>query len=133
MADVRGRNLTALDNLGGSAASRLASSSSGCGTAFTSMGATCVNGGENRTLTLAQLPTGITSSGTVTVTSTLSNVVSGPANSGYAPGSNNALTFYSSSAITSTGSNSMTSNNTGGGAHSVVNPNIGVYIYLRVI
>ncbi|SFO74281.1 hypothetical protein SAMN05216330_104454 [Bradyrhizobium sp. Ghvi] len=54
--DLRGRVLAALDNLNGSAANRLTSSSTGCGTAMTSVGATCSNGSESKTLVTANLP-----------------------------------------------------------------------------
>jgi microcystin-dependent protein len=110
-------------------------------------------GTETETLTLAQLPGGITSagansisvsgsvSGNVTVTSTISNVISGVVNGDTvgAPGGSNATIITvgsNSSALGSTGSNTMsgsmsgsntisvTSNNTGGTAHPNVQPTI---------
>ncbi len=55
VVDLRGRIPAALDNLGGSAASRMTSAAGGCGTAMTSVGTTCANGSESHTLTTAQL------------------------------------------------------------------------------
>ncbi len=54
--DLRGETLVALDNLNGTAANRLTSSVTGCGTAMTSVGATCANGNQSQTLATANLP-----------------------------------------------------------------------------
>lgn len=54
--DLRGRTLAALDNLNGTAANRLTSASTGCGTAMTSVGAACANGGESRLIQRSDLP-----------------------------------------------------------------------------
>lgn len=54
--DLRGRTLVALDNLNGTAANRMTSSSTGCGTAMTSVGASCANGMESQTLVTANMP-----------------------------------------------------------------------------
>jgi microcystin-dependent protein len=55
--DLRGRSLAGLDTMGGSsAAGRLTSAATGCGTAMTSVGAACANGNESHTLLVAELP-----------------------------------------------------------------------------
>jgi hypothetical protein len=66
LPDARGRVLASLDDMGNSAAGRLTAAyfgaTGGCSGALgTTLGAAC--GGESQTLTLAQLPTGITSNG----------------------------------------------------------------------
>lgn len=54
--DLRGKVLAALDNLNGTAANILTSSSTGCGTAMTSVGATCANGAQSYTMARSDLP-----------------------------------------------------------------------------
>lgn len=54
--DMRGRAPVALDTLNASAANRMTSASTGCGTAMTAVGAVCANGAESRTMTIAQMP-----------------------------------------------------------------------------
>lgn len=140
VVNVAGRNLTALDNLSGSAANVLTSSSNGCGTAFTSMGVTCANGLESLTTTLAQLPTGITSGGTLplNVQNILSNPNGGLTTISYQAGGTAVVQVWSNGATinNNTGvaaSGTTTSSNTGGTAHPNISPNIGVYVYLRVL
>jgi microcystin-dependent protein len=121
-----------------SSASRLTSTYFGGNS--TVMGAT--GGSENTTLTLAQLPTGITSAGTVTVSTsggeffpTTSETnwggpvsgVGGGANS--VPIANAALNNRSSLS----GSNTLTSNNTSGNAHRTVQPTIVCNYIIRVL
>jgi hypothetical protein len=53
---MRGRVAAALDTLNASAANRLTSSSTGCGTAMTSVGAVCANEGQSSTLVTLNLP-----------------------------------------------------------------------------
>lgn len=136
--DLRGRNQTALDDLNGTPANRL-TAGGGCGTAMTSMGASCANGTESKTLTLAQLPTGITSSAnnSISVTSTIATVLSGGTSDNYTSvGGFGTWNSPTKSAITSTNvaqAISVTSNNTSGAAHPTVNPNVGVYVFLRVL
>ena len=144
--DLRGRVTAGLDNLNGTAANRLTSASTGCGTAMTSMGAVCSNGVEGFAITLSQLPTGITSSNasqSITVTpsvaipsTTIGNLGSvgltccGP----YAvPITNNNAAFAVAGPISGTNSISVTSNNTSGAARPNVQPTIGVYKFLRVL
>jgi microcystin-dependent protein len=102
----------------------------------TSLGA--VGGGESTTLTLAQLPTGITSSGSnsISVNSTQPTVQN--ANLGINPGAASATAVWfggTSGTLTSTGSNSIavTSNNTSGNPHRTVPPTIILNKILRII
>jgi hypothetical protein len=136
--DMRGRVAAALDTLNASAANRLTSASAGCGTAMTSIGATCANGLESRAISLAQLPTGITSP--VTVTSNTANLVS--ANSGavlfsYTPGGTLATAWPNGAVITVnssvTAAGTATSNNTSGAATPFIPPTIGLIPYLRIL
>jgi microcystin-dependent protein len=125
--DMRGRVRPTKDNMGGSAASRLTS------TTMTADGNTlgATGGAQTHTLTLAQLPTGITVTGTVTVNSTVSDVVRAPSGVVDAirnPNTPDSRVMNSTNAsiaqITSTGSNTLTSNNTSGSAHPIVQPSI---------
>jgi hypothetical protein len=70
LPDGRGRAMAGLDDMGGTAAGRLTATyfgaTGGCSAVLgTTLGAAC--GGESQTLTLAQLPTGITTIGTIVV------------------------------------------------------------------
>ena len=138
--DLRGRALAGLDNMGGAtAAGRMTSSASGCGTAMTSVGAVCTNGTESRILTLAQLPTGITSSNTgsialsVTSTSTLANNSGSFTGGGAVTGPSAYNASVTSSGTLAIGAVPVTSNNTTGGAHAAVQPTIGVNYIIRVL
>jgi microcystin-dependent protein len=57
LPDTRGRTLVGLDNYGTStgAANRMTSPATGCGSTFTAIGATCVNGSQNHTQLLAEI------------------------------------------------------------------------------
>lgn len=147
MADMRGRLPAGLDNLGGSAAGRLTSSSNGCGTAFTTVGANCANGGESQTLTALQIPS-ITSSGSnsisvnnsggngIAATSTPGNVsfysVANAPGGPVAPTST-AGTWTGSASMSGTNNISVTSGNTGGQPHPQVMPVLGVTYFVRII
>jgi microcystin-dependent protein len=119
------------------AASRLTSSFFGGNS--TAIGA--VGGLESETLTLAQLPTGITSSGSnsISVASNVSNVVqssiitTNSLGGSALPGLSNTGT--TDAQITSSGTNgiSVTSNNTGAGAHNNVQPTIVCNYIVRII
>lgn len=130
--DVRGSAVVALDTLNGSAANRLTTNGNGCGTAMTTVGARCANGTESRTLTYFQIPANIPYNdpghshtiGEVQATSTI-------AGSFLYRGSVNGGTFPIGP--TSTVTTGITLNPSGGGAHSVVMPAIGVKYYLRVL
>ena len=101
-----------------------------------------VGGAESQTLTLAQTPTGITSTGTVVSPSSnyLTSPVTGYGITSFSAGTGGAEIWqaFSSGAsvvvasnITSTGS--MTSGNTGGGAHANVQPTIVCNYIMRII
>lgn len=138
--DVRGRVPAGLDTMPGSvAAGRLTSSATGCGTAMTSVGAVCANGTEGSNVTLAQLPTGITSNGTTTTT--LFALVAPTTGFGIAaysasPGTQVWQAFSSGASLGSqqlNASGTYTSNNTSGTARPGVQHTIGVNYLLRVL
>jgi hypothetical protein len=138
--DLRGRALAGLDNMGGAtAAGRMTSAASGCGTAMTSVGAVCTNGNESQFLSLAQLPTGITSANTasialnVTSTSTLPNSSGSFTGGGAIVGPTAYNANVASSGTIAIGNAAVTSNNTSGNAHSTVQPTIGINYIIRVL
>jgi hypothetical protein len=124
---------------GATAAGRMTSSASGCGTAMTSVGAVCTNGNESRFLTLAQLPTGITSTNTasialnVTSTSTLPNSNGSFTGGGAFAGPTLYNANVTSSGTLAIGAVPVTSNNTSGSAFSSVPPIIGINYIIRVL
>src|SRR4051812_16859932 len=134
--DLRGRVGAGKDDMGGAVASRLTSAY--FGTSATSLGA--VGGSQSHTLTLAELPTGISSNGSnsISVNSTDSDVWQGAAD-GRNPASGNTFGITtlggSRKIITSTGSNSISvaSNNTSGNAHAIVPPTVITNKLLRII
>lgn len=138
LPDWRGRAIAALDDMGNSAAGRLTATywgnSGPCiGALGTTLGQGC--GGESQTLTLAQLPTGITSSNAsqpISVTSTV--VVANGTNGGSVSGGGAIPPYNTVSQVTSTGNNSIsvTSNNTSGSAHPNVQPTMLATIYLKL-
>jgi microcystin-dependent protein len=130
--DYRGRADFGQDNMGGSAANRI--TVAGLNFDGTVLGGT--GGGQNQTLTLAQLPTGITSTLSATASSGTSHFA---VNSGATQefdaniGGGGTVRIASSnppnsgtwSDITSlTVSGTVTSNNTGGTAHTILSPGI---------
>lgn len=140
--DLSGRSPVGLDTMPGfSAANRLTSSATGCGTAMTSVGASCANGIESRSLTLAQIPTGITSSGaslSVSGATTVNLLYNGNLAQNLQGGTtgfgwSNSPSVGTAALSGSTAAQSVTSNNTSGGAHSTVDPNVGVTYLLRVL
>lgn len=125
--DKRGRVGITLDNLGGAAAGRLA------GGIITGTAIGNVGGSDTVTLGLTQLPVGITSSGsnTVTVVSNVSDIVRAPngvVSSNAAGGINGQLGANTglTAQITSIGNNTtnVTSTNTGGLSHNNLQPSI---------
>lgn len=131
--DLRSRVLAGKDDMGGSSAFRLTSTYFGANAG--TLGA--VGGLESQTLTLAQLPTGITSSGsnTITVTAPANNFVTGTPTSlntsaGGSPQATNVLA--NSSSASGLNSISVTSNNTSGSAHNIVQPTIICNYILRI-
>ncbi len=136
--DLRGRVPAGVDGMGGVAASRLTTTG---GMNGSSIGA--VGGGETQTLTVAQLPTGITSSGSNSISVTSGSfVISQPSSSvtGSAQAGGTQVTYGNTSGavsaqLSSSGSNSIsvTSNNTSGSAHPNVQPTIALNYILRII
>jgi microcystin-dependent protein len=128
LPDSRGTMVAALDNQGlNGAANRITSAGSGCNA--TAIG---LCGSQNVTLTLPQLPTGITSSNTgsiaLSVASTISNILNGGTADNYTSvAGTGTFNSPSRSQITSTGNilagnASVTSNNTSGQPHAIINP-----------
>lgn len=126
--DVRGRVGIPLDNLGGSAAGRLA------GGIITGTAVGNVGGTDTVTLDKTMIPTGITSANTgaiaLSVTSAAS-VVQGAStipvqqiSSGSNPWTGGSSAVLPSTGNIAIGSASVTSNNTGGLAHSNLQPSI---------
>lgn len=144
--DLRGRVVAGADNMGGTAAGRL-TSASGMGTGL--LGQT--GGAETETLTLAQVPTGITSAnasqaitvypnGTGIAWSTPVSIAGANWTSSF--GASSGVAFAASVSSASVGSVdsfgganaiTVTSNNTGGGAHPNVQPTIIVNKLLRIL
>lgn len=142
--DLRGRVIAGKDDMGGSAASRLTSS-------YFGTGATTLGGvgssSESTTLTLAQLPTGITSANTGNIGLSVisadfsvrspSNTTSSSVGGGTVVGQLGSLgavvdRITSTGSIT-TGNAVVTSNNTSGNAHRTVQPTIILNYLLRII
>jgi microcystin-dependent protein len=125
--DTRGRVIAGVDDFGSGAASRLTSASLGVAA---TLGVT--GGQETVTLTASQIPT-ITSSGSISgsaIPGGLGQFVLGNGSIGTQTtqntGGNNVAgssgVFAGSSSASVTGSASVTSNNTGGGAHTNIAP-----------
>ncbi len=132
--DLRGRVVACPDNMGGSSANRLANGTMGS-LRHTLGGA---GGADTLTLTLAQLPGNINSSATnaISVTSQQSVSVGGSVNSDPGTGgSGNHVKDATVTTVTSTGNNSISvsSNNTGGGAHDNLQPMILANYIIRII
>lgn len=132
--DLRGRVPVALDNLNGSAAGRLTSAATGCGTAMTSIGAACT-ATESMTLLTTNLPP-YTPSGSVTTSSTATFAFT---NAGYssAGGAGGSSTFIlnsaSSQTVVGTGALAGTAQGGASTAFPRVQPTIAVGYLLRVI
>lgn len=145
--DLSGRAAVGLDTMPGfSAANRLTSSASGCGTAMTSVGAACANGLESITQTLAQVPAGITSAQngiafSAVTTSGLKYVgapnwtTSGTCCTGGTQNTGQSTNTLTVGDITVNGTLNVaaTSNNTSGQPMPNVMPAVGVTYLLRVL
>jgi len=101
-----------------------------------------IGGAQSRTLTLAQLPVGITSSGSgsVVVNSTVGNIVLGNDLATISSGGGgfvwpNVAENSSFGTVTSTGSvtSSVTSNNTGGSAFGLIQPSLTIDWIIKVL
>ncbi|XUM19740.1 tail fiber protein [Bradyrhizobium oligotrophicum S58] len=133
IGDLRGRTIAAIDNMGGTSADRLAPGGDLAAVRHTLGGA----GGEcAHTLTVAELPTGITSAGANSisvqpvggllgfpVTSSKTNITTTSAGSGgsVAPASSSA-SWGGADTMSGTNTISVTSSNTGGGRHNNIQP-----------
>lgn len=136
LPDWRGRALAGLDDMGNSAAGRLTATY--FGTAATALGA--AGGTESRALTLAQLPTGISSS--VSIALTASNYLTSPVTGfGITAFSANAgsqvwQAFAQGAAISvvnaPTGTGFATSVNTLGNPHPTASPMMLATIFLKL-
>lgn len=138
--DMSGRVAAGLDAMPGFAAvNRLTTAAAGCGTDMTVIGRVCANGFESQTLTLAQLPAGITAAGvnTISVSSSTNVIQNGTAGSSSGGGTQRTVDIATSifGLLASSGSNnvSVVSNNTGGGAHPNIGPTIALTKLLRVL
>lgn len=130
--DVRGRNLTALDNLGGTPANRLTTSLNGCGVSFYSVGISCTQSGESQTLGMSQLPA------VAPTVSTQPEFQYGRFNVnslGGQGGGSSAITGFDANVPTAaTRTQNVVMAPLGGGLpHPVVAPNIAVTVFLRVL
>jgi hypothetical protein len=131
--DTRGRTLVALDNLNGTPAGRLTAGGNGCSTAMTVMGASCLNGTESRTLAIGNLPvvtptvasaTVDLSGGSITIPLQGDLNHTGGAPTGAASQGNNQTGLTTLNSMNSFGSNTP---------HPTVDPNVAVYVFLRVL
>lgn len=129
--DMSGRVAAGLDTMPGfSAANRLTSSTTGCGTAMTSVGTVCANGNQSHTLTITEMPNHnhtLTDPGHQHNTPMVANV--GTASAPAAGGSGSSGTAATSLNVTGV----TIAPAGGGGAHSIVPPTIGLTYLLRVI
>jgi len=140
--DLRGRSLAGIDNMGGaSAAGRLTSAATGCGTAMTSVGAACANGNESHTLLVAELPAHyhaipysdpghthtLELNGGYTVTAGPTTLVGSNGTTATTSSSFTGITFNSPNGANTTYS---TGNNT---PHSIVPPLVGINYIIRVL
>lgn len=132
LPDLRGRVIAGLDDMGNTAAGRLTSTFFGA--SATVLGN--AGGSQSQTLSLAQLPTGITTSGTtlnsISVSTTTSVMHQGTTN-GFTSGVGFA---FDSITASSTGNNNITvnatSNNTSGAAHPTVQPTMLLNVYIKL-
>jgi hypothetical protein len=137
--DMRGMVPALLDTpFGGTAANRLTSSSTGCGSAMTSIGASCANGNQATTLSTLNLPP-YTPSGSVSTSLSLVGSVTAVINAGgggvggggaFGPSATIAVNFTGSSASSSFSGSAQGGTST---PFSRVQPTVAVNVFLRVI
>lgn len=134
LPDWRGRAIAALDDMGNSAAGRLTSTY--FGTSATVLGAS--GGAESQSLSLAQLPTGISSrnpSAPFAGSSSANVIQNGTAGSSPGGGSQstqNLTATFGPLAVSGNIDVTVTSTNTGGAAHPIVQPTMLATIYLKL-
>jgi microcystin-dependent protein len=141
LPDLRGRVVAGVDNMGGSAASRLTSTYFGANAS--TMGS--VGGGESETLSLGQLPTGITAANAAQAISVaFAGGAAVPATFGTISSTTvvaqstlivptTGASWSSITAASGSNSISVTSNNTSGNPHNVVQPTIVTNYIMRLI
>jgi len=138
LPDWRGRTIAGLDDMGNSAAGVLTAAGNGFGAQGqvpTVLGA--AGGLENQTLSLAQLPTGITSAGTADLLAgTVTANVDAQAFSSGTGGATGWKAWPTTATLTRnaapTTSIAVTSTNTGGSAHPNVQPTRLTTIYMKL-
>lgn len=132
LPDCRGRGRAAMSDMGNTDSGRVSTTYFGC----TGLVLGCAGGSENTTLTLAQIPTGITSTGTFT--GNQGNITTSNADTTLFSASSGAVVWSAwnsgtvQTRITPTASGTVTSNNTSGTAHRTVQPTILVTTYLKL-
>lgn len=136
LPDKRGRVSVVKDDMGGYSAFRITSAVAGF--AGDTLGA--AGGSQSHTLTLGEMPTGITSTGlnTITVTGATSNNVCLGTTPSTTPGGSFAFQYPVSvgqASVSAAGNNNIgvTSNNTGGAAHANVPPAIVCNYIIRIV
>lgn len=136
MPDWRGYAIAALGDMGNSDAGRLTVPYFGCSGIVLG----CAGGTESRTLTLPQLPPGITSTGSnsISVASSASVLSNGGSiitlGNGGAPSGVSWVSIPTVGPLASSGTNSIsvTSNNTSGNAHATASPMKLATIYIKL-
>lgn len=147
--DMRGRVIAGLDDMGNSAAGRLTATyfgaTGGCSGALgTTLGVAC--GGESQTLTLAQIPTGITTSGVNTITvspsgdptryvaSSVSGGITGQnlQTAGTAGAPTSGAGWSGTNFMSASNTITAASTNTSGLAHPQVMPTMLVTVYIKL-
>ncbi|MDE5460198.1 phage tail protein [Bradyrhizobium sp. CSS354] len=140
--DLRGRVVAGKDDMGGSAASRIGSVVTDSATI---VGATLgsVGGSSTHVTTLAELPTGITSAGNISVNvpsaqnvAVANAIADGSYGSATSGGTHLPIasgSFWSGIGTLGPTGNTMTSNNTSGSAHAMLQPTIIANKLLRII
>lgn len=149
LLDLRGRVVAGLDTLPGQvAAGRMTSSSNGCGTAFTTMGAVCANGFEGWILTQTQMPshyhgaaifdpTHVHAVGGAGAAPIYGTFCSGCGQGGGGSfGTSQAFSILAAATgvrVNGAGGLDTTSATGGGGQHPSVQPTLGLYPWIRVL
>lgn len=148
LIDMRGRVPASLDTLNASAANRLTSSATGCGTAMTTVGAVCANGSQSQSLVQLNIPS-ISANGTnnITVDIVGGNIpfnnggtvtsVTGGGGGNTVPNAFGGSGWINAPSLSKSQTVSVTSTNTAGGAtgnpFSAVMPTIGLIPYMRIL
>jgi microcystin-dependent protein len=120
LPDARGTVAAGRDNMGGTGSGRLTSTSG-----VLAQQLKTIAGNQTVMLSLGQIPAGITSAGSASVASTSTVVDGQPLNVNVTAGSNAEVFFPSTVSranVTSTGTASVTSNNTGGTLTPLIQP-----------